>query len=563
MPEWRFIFTLPVAGLLALTAGLLALTVAPAAAEPALVRRADLAFAETAPGILREADRLRLWAMMRRETYDLPAPDVLQWQPEAEDPEGEEGWHQALEGQAITAQLTGRAEDWRALAGLAARAGERAAPEPLAREALGELAAGAATNALLLADTPGAVQRAVLALARLRVAGGDAETAARALATARRLPGLETDPALVALAAELDGMPRPAGPTALEEGQALRGEGWALGCANDLGCVASLAGPGVTLRLVRASGPGGAVHVTLILTAPGAAGAPLPQRPAGAPPILHHRQLLLDGEPFGEEQLPFRAAPDLFEGWAFWEVPPLHTDAALAALLAAQTLELRPEAGGGGAHLRLAGLAAALGVMDEVQGRVGTQTALVHRGPLSASAVTPPARLAAVPAPVEPDPGRALPGRPGPEALALWRALCPESREGPALAPVSTRSRDGAEIWLLHCGLQAGLPVFAAIHAKGGVAGALLEGGSPAEGRPPRPLRLGFARLGPLPVPGYGTEETRRPLALSAEAGGACPRREVFLWTGQGFARVSEARALDCAAPELISDLFLAVPKEE
>ncbi|AOZ68735.1 hypothetical protein LPB142_04895 [Rhodobacter xanthinilyticus] len=205
MPEWRFIFTLPVAGLLALTAGLLALTAAPAAAEPALVRRADLAFAETAPGILREADRLRLWAMTRRESYDLPAPDVLAWQPEAEDPEGEEGWHLALEGQAITAQLTGRAEDWRALAGLAARAGERAGPGPLAREALGELAAGAATNALLLADTPGAVQRAALALARLRAAGGDAETAARALATARRLPGLEADPALVALAAALDG----------------------------------------------------------------------------------------------------------------------------------------------------------------------------------------------------------------------------------------------------------------------------------------------------------------------------------------------------------------------
>ena len=121
MPEWPFSFTLPVAGLLALTA-------APAPAEPALVRRTDLAFAETAPGILREADRLRLWAMTRRESYDLPAPDVLQWQPEAEDPEGEEGWHLALEGQAIAAQLTGRAEDWRALAGLAERAGERAAP---------------------------------------------------------------------------------------------------------------------------------------------------------------------------------------------------------------------------------------------------------------------------------------------------------------------------------------------------------------------------------------------------------------------------------------------------
>lgn len=559
MPDWRVIFTVPVAGLLALMP-------APAKADPALVRRADLSFAETAPGLLREADRLRLWAMTRREAYDLPEPDVLKWQPDADDPEGDEGWHMALEGQAITAQVMGRAEDWLALATLAERAAQRADPGPLAREALDEMAAGAATNALQLADTPDTVKGSALALARLRAAGGDADTALRALALARGLPQLATDPALISMAAGLEDLPRPTGPKALDHGRAMRFERGSLGCANDLSCVASLAGRGVTLRLARASGPGGALHLTLILTASCEPGAPLPQRPAGAPPILQHWEVLLDGQPFGgdaEPALPFRAAPDLFDGWAFWDLPPLQTDAALAALLEARTLELRPDAGGVSYPLRLAGLAAALGAMDAVQGRGGTETALVHRGNLPASAVAPPARLASVPAPTEPDPGRALPDHPGPAALALWRALCPGSAAEAALAPVSTKSGDGTDIWLLPCGLDDDLPVYAAIHAKDGVAGALLDGFDLDQGLPPGPLRLGFPQLGPLPVSGLGSTEGRRPLALTSIAGGSCPRRQVFVWTGQDFARVSDARALDCAAPVLLSDLFFALPKED
>lgn len=559
MPDWRVTFTLPVAAFLLLTP-------APAKADPALIRRADLSFAETAPGLLREADRLRLWAMTRRETYDLPEPDVLEWQPDADDPEDDEGWQLALEGQAITAEAMGRAEGWLALATLAERAALRAGPAPLAREALGEMAAAAATNALLLADKPSAVQAAALVLARLRERGGDADTALRTLTTASRLPQLASDAALNAMAAGLQDIPRRDGPMALTDGQAMRFEGWTLVCTNDLSCTASLAGLGGTLRLARASGPGGALHVTLILTAPDAKGAPLPQRHAGDVPILRQWQVRLDGQPFGDDPdaaLPFRASPDLLDGWAFWDVPPLQTDAALAALRGAHILEMMPDAGGMTYHFPLSGLDAALGAMDEVQGRVGTETALIRRGTLPADAVSPPARLVSVPAPTEPLPGRARPDHPGAGALALWRALCPGGGEEPVQTPLGTKSRDGADIWLLPCGLDADTPVYTAIYDKGGVAGALLDGFSLAQGQPPSPLLLGDPQLGPLSVPGYGEPHTRRPLALISETGGPCPRRQIFVWTGQGFARVQKTGAMDCAAPFLFADMFFAFPKED
>ncbi len=155
---------------------------------------------------------------------------------------------------------------------------------------------------------------------------------------------------------------------------------WVVACDNTARCEAAGTGedyPQLILRLVSEAGPDGAP--TLLLEAETA---------------IDPATLRLDGRPFAAAALlqPAAAGDDGRQ--------PIGRDAAqVHAFLDAIRNGERLSAGDGdGAPAAsLAGLSAALLLIDETQGRLGTVTALLRRGPLPASRVP-----AAAPAPVLP-----------------------------------------------------------------------------------------------------------------------------------------------------------------
>lgn len=567
MPFWLRSLLLPVFSLAASAA-----SVAAVGAEPALIERDSLAFFNSAPRLLRQADDLAAWATAQRETYDLPEPDVLEWNPDAELPDSLAAWQAALSGQAITAEQLARPQDWLRLAALAERmatgwneGGEAKATPVLARQALQETAAAAALNALLAATTPESVRSAALALAGGARAMGDDDTALRALATATRLPALAQDAALAAASDGIALTNRNAPPDALDEGQFHRVENWIVTCTNDLACTVTLDSPLFAMHLRRAAGPAGALHIAFVLTAALGPEASLHQRRAEDPPVTPHPAVWLDETPLGDDDdplLPLRASPRLYDGWPAWEVPALRLDDVLALLIKAKMIAIGHDETAPKHRVPLAGLAKALGIVDEIQGRSGTETALTHRGPAPTRRVPPAPLVATRAALLQQEPGRAIAARPSAGALSLWRSLCPESATEAPLAPVSTQTDQGAEIWLLPCGTREFGPLFTAIHTQNGLSSALLDGFDLRSGTPPEPLRIAYPVLAALPANRGDNRPSPRPLALISETGTPCPSRHIWVWTDQGFAHHQSFQSPRCAASLLPIESYFAPIKE-
>jgi hypothetical protein len=577
--------------LVAALAGNFCLSAAPGAAgqaaegaAPAPAEAVGAALARAAPDLVQRAETLVPVAEAEAAFLDLPEPDVLQWLPGTVTPEGALGWHAALTGQAITASAMNRAEDWLMLARLARQMAESWTDEdgtavttaPLARAALSAMAAAAGLRALERLDTtrPDDARRAgeaVLAIAAVRAAAGDGDSAVRVLSAARRDPALAADPQVAAALAALGALaPRPPAPLPAEA-EAVRHGVWALVCANDLRCTASLTTPAFVLRLSRPAGPAGALRISFVLAGRDGAGNPWPQRRPGDPPVMAEVRLRIGGtglDGTGAEDLPLRSHPALFGGLAFSDVPPLALDPVLAALLAEPSLTVGTGRSGAGIEVPLDGLAAVLARMDAVQGREGTVTALVAQGPAGAEAVPLPPLLPLVLAPGEAEPGRALAARPDAGVLALWHRLCPLTDDEPPLAPVNTHTADGADIWLLPCADGGDEPTpFAALYRKAGQTDALLDGFAPGRGLPPRPMLLTFPQLGPWQGSGLAAQgpedapspDAARPLALSAQQGPGCPGLRRWVWTGRGFQLASATASPGCAPTPLPSESFVAL----
>lgn len=155
--------------------------------------------------------------------------------------------------------------------------------------------------------------------------------------------------------------PRPAEPRTFRD--------WAVACDNVARCtMASLAPeagdfPGVWMTIERLPGPGGTYEITL-------------SEQGDVPDSATHVAVEIDGRRFP-------ITGDTLAG--------TRAQAIVDAVAKGRTLAVEDARGGTFATLSLAGAAAALRYIDAEQGRAGTVTATVARGPRPATAV-PPAR---------------------------------------------------------------------------------------------------------------------------------------------------------------------------
>ena len=527
--------------------------------------------ARSAPRLLAATVALPRHAEAQAEFFDLPEPDLLEWQEDALPPDDISGWHLALTGQAITASNMNRVEDWLVLSRLARQMaghwqeGDVArTTAPLAREALLEIAVAAALRAGIAARDRAELVPALLQSAEISAEAGDRDSAFRLLHATSRLPDMageaELQTALADLGAAGRASPADPAPARSERAGSERVGEWSLVCANDLHCSASLATPAFLLRLSRPAGPGAALQIVFVLAGHDPTGSPWPQRLADTPPFAPSARLLIGTvglEGTEAHDLPLRSHDDLYDGWPFHVVAPLALDPVLAALLAEPTLTVGFGRAGPEMRVPLAGLAEVLARMDRVQGRAGSVTALLLRGAAGQQAVPPAPLLPLLQVPVEVDPGRALASRADAEVLALWHKLCPQARDAMPLAPVNTHTADGTDIWLLPCAETADQgPSFTALYGRAGQVGALLDGFDLRQGRPPRPLHLRFPILGPWQDGTENWSGPARPLALTASAGPDCPGTRVWLWTGRDFQLARQSATPDCAASYLPPELY-------
>lgn len=305
-----------------------------------------------------------------------------------------------------------------------------ARPDAFAQEALNATAAGAAVTGFALAREAGEGVSALALMVRALEQGGDRTTATRVALMARRLfpdleaTGYDTDiSALLRLSAAPPPLPEP--PAEDPPSPTRRAGEWLMSCGPGRDCLIQSDLDGLSLEIARAAGPGAPVSVQVVL-----AGAGWRNGRTEAPAPPPQAALRIDARPLYPEaaQIAFRRHPSATEGWAFFTVPPVRLTAALDALFAGEKLTLTGQ--DGGATLRvdlglfpLRDLAAE---MDRLQGRAGTETALVLRGPALAAgaglALPEGWQIALRPCP---EPGR-------PEAVA---ALLAKGDQARAFAP--------------------------------------------------------------------------------------------------------------------------------
>jgi hypothetical protein len=201
---------------------------------------------------------------------------------------------------------------------------------------------------------------------------------------------------------------------------------------------------------------------------------------------------------------------------------------------------------GGTISISLAGASAAMRLIDEVQGRVGTVTALVAKGDKPAGAVPAAPAMPVVLAPNTK--ALEIAGEPGTDLKAAAIEACGGDDE-PEFEPIGVRLDDGREIWLMPCSngmynyLYAGL-------LKDGDAISGLSFTGPAEGAPP------LSELEIMWNPEIGTDDPEvnvppRPLGIftfgRGRSIGDCGEMTKHVWTGKAFALVSHSTMRHCA----------------
>jgi hypothetical protein len=211
------------------------------------------------------------------------------------------------------------------------------------------------------------------------------------------------------------------------------------------------------LRLTRGGAPGASAKIAIVLlddTSQVKPGAPLSL-------VVDERPVLT--VPFGDESTATLAAA---------QVGPL-----LGAARNGATLSIRQGDDALGV-VSLAGMLAALRLVDEQQGRAGTVTAMVAKGPKPQSAVPPQPALPVVhpaPAVAQTD----LPAKPpaGVRALAA-KAECDNARDLNGSTPEAHRLSASQILWQIPCwsGAYNYSSLFVIVDGKGGARIAPLEG---------------------------------------------------------------------------------------
>jgi hypothetical protein len=483
----------------------------------------------------------------------------------------------ALDVPAVVAQGSGASWDWLMLADIALdmnlgdhdEAGRPVRqPDPFAREALTDIAAGAAMNGFVRAQTPGEAVSALALMVRALEDGGDLATAGRVAQAARRFfpdpaaTDYDTDiSALLRLTEAPPPLPEP--PPEDQPGPTRRAGDWLLTCSVGRDCVIQSDTDNLSLEIARSAGPGAPVAVRIVLAGSGWSNAnadPQTPRPAA--------RLTVDARPLYPEAaaISFRQAPGAMDGWAYASVPPVRLKAALDTLLGGEKLTLTGT-GPSGAALRvdtsLSGLHELARQMDALQGRAGSQTALTDRGPAPAAQVPPAPRARVFAAPVF---DRNWP--PEPVALTkpaqmVWRTQCPGASDATRDAVALP---EGRTVHLRPCpdtrtpGMDRpeGLAAFVS-------RGNLTEAFPTSDGRVQTwaDAFLTAATSGGADA----AADSPAPLGLTGIVRGvgyadACPDIETYVWTGGRFVPSRLARLSDCRAARRAPPLIRAFVQE-
>lgn len=478
----------------------------------------------------------------------------------------------ALDVPAVAARRSGAAWDWLTLAEIALdmslgdhdeNGNPIRRPDAFALEALADTAAGAALNGFVRAQSAGEGVSALALMVRALETGGDGATAGRvALAAKRFFPnpeGTDYETDITALLRLIEAPPPlPDAPPEDTPSPTARAGDWLLTCSVGRDCVIQSDTDGLSLEISRNAGPGAPVAITLVLAGSGWGNlnaTPETPRPEAS--------LSVDARPLYPEaaRLEFRQGASAMEGWAYFSVPPVRLKAALDALLGGEKLTLTGTAANG-AELRvdtsLPGLRALARQMDALQGRIGTETALVERGTAPATGAPAAPRARVIPAPVfapnwsqEPVP-LTKPGH------SVWQKHCPGAG-GEGLDAVALP--DGGALHLRACPDAAHPAGFAAFISRGNQtepfatpAGKVLKWDN------------GLFQAGP-PGGAHTGAEAPAPLSLTGivqgdDYGTPCPAIETYVWTGTRLAPALITGLTDCRASRRAAPLIRALVQE-
>ena len=217
-----------------------------------------------------------------------------------------------------------------------------------------------------------------------------------------------------------------------------------------------------------------------------------------------------------------------------------HIETFIAGLRKATEL-----AGGNDLAISLAGASAALRLIDDVQGRTDTVTALIAKGDKPASAVPSAPSLPIIKAPatrayaIEDDPDAAV--------KTAGIAACGGDDEV-QFEPIGTRLSDGREIWLMPCSNGMYNFLYAGLLKDGSVISDLAFTG-PKEGGPPA-AELSNLWNPEIAVNEEGIDVPDTPLIMTTFGKGRsvsdCGTMTKHVWTGEAFALVSNIKMNHC-----------------
>jgi hypothetical protein len=202
-------------------------------------------------------------------------------------------------------------------------------------------------------------------------------------------------------------------------------------------------------------------------------------------------------------------------------------------------------AGGNDLAISLAGASAALRLIDDVQGRADTFTALISKGDKPASAVPPAPSLPIIKAPTTR--AYAIEDEPDAAVKTAGIAACGGYDEV-QFEPIGTRLSDGREIWLMPCSSGMYNFLYAGLLKDGSVISDLAFTG-PKEGGPPAE-ELSNLWNPEIAVNEEGIEVPDTPLIMTTFGKGRsladCGTITKHVWTGDAFALVSNIRMNHC-----------------